>query len=248
MSIIYESPDFIAVNKPAGILTHKTIASQEKKEAVLTDWLLEKYPEIKTVGDDPETRPGIIHRLDKDTSGIILIARNQKFFEYLKNLFQTRQIKKTYLALVWGELRPPAGIIKTPIGIKNGTVRRSVWQKKVKNFKEAITEYRVKNSYSFNSQIFSLLEVFPQTGRTHQIRIHLSSIGHSVVGDQLYGRQKSQPPFELSRQFLHCFSLEFSLPSENNRPGQRLKLESDLPDELQNILNKLAANKKITAL
>lgn len=243
-SIIYQTSDFIAVNKPAGVLTHATIASQEKKETILTDWLLEKYPEIKAVGDDPETRPGIVHRLDRDTSGIILIARNQKFFEYLKNLFQTRQIKKTYLALVWDELRPPTGIIKTPIGIKNGTVRRSVWQKKVKNFKEAITEYRVKNYYSFDSRKLSLLEVFPQTGRTHQIRIHLSSIGHPVVGDQIYGRQKAKLPFEFNRQFLHCFSLEFSLPSENNHPGRRLKLESDLPNELQDILNKLAANKK----
>lgn len=242
LSIIYQTPDFIAVNKPAGILTHATAASQEKKEAVLTDWLLEKYPEIKTVGDEPEIRPGIVHRLDRDTSGIILICRNQKFFEYLKKLFQARQIKKTYLALVEGELMPKTGIIKTPIGVKIGTIKRSVWRKKVKNFKEAITEYRVKNYYSFDSQTFSLTEIFPQTGRTHQIRIHLTSLGHPVVGDRMYGRRRTKPLFDLNRHFLHCFSLEFSLPSKNDSAGRRLKLETELPEELRKVLQQLKKN------
>ena len=96
ISLIYETSDFIAVNKPAGVLTHPI---KDLREETLVDWILEKYPEVKNVGDEPEIRPGIVHRLDRDTSGVILIARNQEFFEYLKNLFKTRQIKK--LTWLW---------------------------------------------------------------------------------------------------------------------------------------------------
>ena len=232
ISVIYETKDFVAINKPAGLLVHplKPKTSNLKPEETLVDWLLEKYPEIKNVGDDPELRPGIVHRLDRDTSGIILIARNQKFFEYLKNLFQTHQIKKTYLALVWGKLEPKIGEIKTPIGLKTGTIKRTVWQKKAKDFKEAITEYQVKKYF----QDFSLVELTPKTGRTHQLRIHLASINHPVVGDKIYGFKKRKIPFDLKRQFLHAVSLEFS-PA----PGQRLKLEAVLPEDLQRVLDNL---------
>ncbi|MBI2591819.1 MAG: RluA family pseudouridine synthase [Candidatus Brennerbacteria bacterium] len=227
-SIIYETDDFVAVNKPAGLLVHKTAASEEE---TLVEWLLKKYPEIKTVGDDPENRPGIVHRLDKDTSGVILIARNQKFFEYLKNLFKTHQIKKTYLALVYGKLEPLTGVIEKPIALKSGTIKRTAHLGgKVRMVKEAITEYKVKKYLRLNSQDFSLVELFPKTGRTHQLRVHMASISHPIVGDRLYGRKNVN--FDLERQFLHAESIEFSLPE-----GRRIKIEAELPLDLMKILD-----------
>jgi len=243
ISLIYETKDFIAVNKPAGLLVHPINDSrfkiQDSKEETLVDWALERYPEIKNVGDEPEIRPGIVHRLDRDTSGVILICRNQKFFEYLKNLFKTHQIKKTYLALVWGKLEPKIGEINTPIGIKSGTIKRTVYQKKVKDLKEAITGYEVLKYYQHKSDsnqhesaTFSLLKVTPKTGRTHQIRIHLASINHPVAGDKLYGFKKMKIPFDLDRQFLHAVSLEFS-----SADGHRIRIEAELPEELKTIID-----------
>ena len=236
IDIIYENDDFAAVNKPAGVLVHRPEkgpkASQEG--GVLADWIEEHYPEAKEVGD-PSTssgqasrnlRPGIVHRLDEDTSGIILIAKNQRFFEYLKGLFQKHEVKKTYIALVHGRTAP-RGKIEKPIGLKSGSVKRSVNAKGMKMVKEAVTEYRllkVLNGYS-------LLRVFPHTGRTHQIRVHLASIGHPIVGDKLYGRKKEDKNIGLERQFLHAESVEFNL--EN---GNRMKIEADLPEDLKDFL------------
>lgn len=241
--VIYQDKNFLALYKPAGVLVHqinlKSKTKNLKPELILVDWLLKRFPEVKNVGDEPQTRPGIVHRLDKDTSGVILVARNQKYFDYLKNLFQTRQIKKTYLALVYGKLEPKTGIINKPISLKSGAIKRTVWKGKLE--KEAITEYRVIKYIEIprvsalsprQSATFSLLEVMPKTGRTHQIRVHLSSIGHPIVGDSLYGPKEN--PFGLKRQFLHAKSLEFS-PEE----GKRIKIEAELPEELKNIIFKL---------
>lgn len=245
--VIYKDKNFLAVYKPAGLLVHPAkfrIKNLELriKEPTLVDWLLKYYPEIsavggsafggKNIGDDSKTRPGIVHRLDKDTSGVILVARNQKYFEYLKNLFQTRQIKKTYLALVWGKLEPRTGVIKKPISIKSGAVKRTVWKGRLE--KEAITEYKVVKfiKLKVNKEkegFFSLVKVFPKTGRTHQIRVHLASVGHPIVGDSLYGPKKN--PFGLKRQFLHAESLEFSAEE-----GKRIKIEAEPPAELKNII------------
>lgn len=238
ISLIYETRDFIAVNKPAGVLVHEVSGAKHQalREETLVDWVLQRYPEVKNVGDpsinsgQANFRPGIVHRLDRDTSGVILIARNQEFFEYLKNLFKTHQIKKTYLALVWGKLEPKTGTIKTPIGIKTGTIKRTIWQKRAKSFKEAVTEYRVKKYFKG----FSLVELTPKTGRTHQLRIHLASIGHPVVGDKLYGFKKLKPPFNLERQFLHAVSLEFS-----SSAGHRIRIEAELPEELKGFIQNL---------
>lgn len=235
--LIYETRDFVAVNKPAGVLVHSIKSQKVQTELTLVDWVLERYPEVKNVGDDPESRPGIVHRLDRDTSGVILICRNQKFFEYLKNLFKTHQIKKIYLALVWGKLEPKTGIIKTPIGIKTGTLKRTVWQKRAKDFKEAVTEYRVKKYFHRMGQDFSLVELTPKTGRTHQIRIHLASLNHPVAGDNLYGFKKlslDKLGIDLNRQFLHAVSLEFSPAA-----GHRIKIEAELPEELKRIIDTL---------
>jgi 23S rRNA pseudouridine1911/1915/1917 synthase len=236
ISIIYEDKNFVALYKPAGILVH-SINKNNVTQFTLVDWLLKYYPEIKGVGDAPDIRPGIVHRLDKDTSGVILVARNQIYFEYLKKLFQTRQVKKSYLALAWGNVVPKKGVIKKAIFLKDGGVKRTVWRGK--NKKEAITEYEVLKFFNVengqNAQkpfLFSLVRLVPQTGRTHQLRIHLASIGHPIVGDSLYGY--SNNPFNLERHFLHAESLEFS-----SAAGRRLRIVSSLPEDLSKILDDL---------
>jgi 23S rRNA pseudouridine1911/1915/1917 synthase len=243
IEVIYETPDFLAINKPAGVLVHKIEVSKLKvSEETLVDWLLENYPEIKNVGDNPKIRPGIIHRLDRDTSGVILVCRNQIFFNYAKKLFQEHKIKKNYLALVWGRLKLRTGTIEKPIAIKSGTIKRTTWRGR--DEKTAITAYQVLKYLKYNgySSIvnkvlwFSLVKVQPKTGRTHQIRVHLASIGHFVVGDPLYEHKEN--PFGLKRQFLHAESLEFSL--EN---GQRIKIEAELPNDLKSVIEKLNEEK-----
>ena len=225
--IIYDDKNFLALDKPAGLLVHQTKIS---KELTLVDWLLKYYPDIKNVGDPSASsgqvnlRPGIVHRLDRNTSGVILIAKNQKYFEYLKNLFQNRQIKKTYLALVYGEIKPKIGIIEKPISLKPGSVKRTIWKGKME--KEAITEYKLVKFLKG----FSLVRVYPKTGRTHQIRIHLASIGYPIIGDNLYGPKTN--PLKLNRLFLHAESLEFPVSE-----GRKIKIEAELPKELKEILD-----------
>ncbi len=229
--IIYKDQNLLVLNKPAGLLMHGVAGKKQPESAqgeTLAAWLLKNYPEVRAVGDDPVTRPGIVHRLDKDTSGVLIVARNQKTFDFLKDLFQRRLVQKTYLALVAGRLNKKSGIIKKPIGIKTGSTKRSTASSKMQ--KEAITEFRVIKRLEIAGREFSLLEVAPKTGRTHQIRVHLASIGHPVAGDALYG--KSGNKLEgLARQFLHAKSIEFNMPS-----GERVRFEADLPEELRKIL------------
>lgn len=228
-SVIYEDKNFLAVNKPAGYLTHHVGQGKGANAPALTDWLLKRYPEIKKVGDEPVLRPGIVHRLDKDTSGVILVARNQKYFEYLKSLFQSRAVKKTYLALVWGEPKEKSGRIEAPIGLKSGTIRREVGGKKM--LKLAVTEFKLKSVYENEAgETFSLLEVRPLTGRTHQIRVHLRHVGHPIVGDPIYGRRKEKE----KQLMLHAASLEFEI-----EPGRRIKLEAELPENFEKTLETL---------
>jgi len=235
IEIIYENEDFLVLNKGAGITVHR-VENKEIEGPFLTDWLIKKYPEISTVGDNPKIRPGIVHRIDKDTSGILIIVKNQKSFEYFKKLFTEKKIKKTYLALVYGKIIGK-GTIKKPIGIKSGSVKRTVSAKKMKMIKEAITEYRTLKI--FQKGKFTLLEVSPLTGKTHQIRVHLASIGHPIVGDKLYGKKKDD--IKIERQFLHAYSLEFDMPN-----GGRIKIEADLPEELQKIIEELTNQDKET--
>lgn len=223
ISIIYEDDDILAVNKPAGIVVHGDSPN-------LVDLFVKNYPQIKNVGEDPE-RPGIVHRLDKDTSGILLVAKNQKAFEYLKEQFQNKKIKKRYIALVEGVVKKDKGIIDLAIGKSKKDFRKKLaGGKMIGKTREAITEYKVLER--FNN--FTLVEVFPKTGRTHQIRVHLKAIGHPVVCDKLYGPKTGACLFGLDRHFLHASSLEFKLPS-----GSVIKLEADLPEDLKNFLDML---------
>lgn len=240
--IIYEDKNFLAVDKPAGMLVHPT--SHKSEEQTLVDWLVERYPEISQVGDDPETRPGIVHRLDRETSGVMVITRNQNYFEYLKSLFQKHLVKKTYLALVFGEVKSKRGRIEKPIGLTNGTIKRRVESGRM--VKEAITDYELKRVFKIASKelkrentSFSLIEVEPKTGRTHQIRVHLKSIGHPIVGDKLYG-PRIQPEWA-TRLMLHSLSIEFLL-----KEGQRFQAGTEPPADYRKNIEFLESQTEIT--
>lgn len=206
MEVLFENSDYIALNKPAGMLVH--IFSHQKSETseTVVDWMKARYPQITAVGDDPLYRPGVVHRLDRETSGALLMALTQDSFLYLKSLFQNKTIRKTYFAIVAGVPKSPKGTISYPIGIKSGTTKRTIHG--AKNSKEAITEYEVIASREKEGELISLVRVRPLTGRTHQIRIHLNALHTPVLGDKLYGgkRNASRAP----RHMLHCSCLEFT--------------------------------------
>jgi len=233
IEVIFENEDFLIINKPSGLLVHPVVKA-DPQEPALTDWLLANYPQLETVGDEPQLRPGIVHRLDKETSGVLVVAKNQKTFEELKNLFQTRQIEKTYLALVIGQPAQNHGIIDLPIAKASKSTKRTSHVKPNQKSSAAITVWSVKKVYSTPEQILSLLKVKPRTGRTHQIRVHLAAINHPVVGDYLYGGKATQQyRSALKRTFLHAHSLKFKLGQTN------FYFEAELPAELQAFLDQL---------
>ena len=238
VKIIFEHKDFLIIDKPAGLLVHKT---NNLESYSLADIILKQYPEIRGVRDkyqskeaELQERDGIVHRIDKDTSGIIVIARNQKAFEILKQLFQDRQVYKEYICLVRGHLREPHGNITYPIirSKLDHTKRVAVMNAKQSGIKErtAHTEYWVDHEYSESS----LLRVVIHTGRTHQIRVHMKAIGHPIIGDILYGgKLEAQDTNSLLRQFLHAHKISFMYQ------GQEYSFISDLPLDLQDILSNL---------
>ncbi|OGY57768.1 MAG: hypothetical protein A3C03_00415 [Candidatus Colwellbacteria bacterium RIFCSPHIGHO2_02_FULL_45_17] len=234
MKIIYEDPDILAVNKPAGLLVHRT--PKKDAEETLADWIVKKYPDVAKVGDKPEERPGIVHRLDKDTSGVIVIAKSQRAFENLKDQFQSRLISKTYRAIVFGNPKQDTGTIEGMISLKPGTTKRTVHKGKMP--KEAVTDYKVIERF----ENAALLEVYPKTGRTHQIRVHLASINHPIMGDQLYGSKSSKKVFipKLDRQMLHAYKVELE-----SLKGTKITLKADEPEDFLAVLQYLRKTPKL---
>ena len=229
IKIIYEDENIIAVDKPAGIQVHP---DHNEKKNTLVNWLVYRFPEIKNVRDSSvgaELRPGIVHRLDKDTSGVMVVARNMKSFGELKNLFKEHKAEKKYLALAQGILKNKRGIIDSPIARAGNYKKQTIAGRKTRTkIREAVTRYKVLKEFDG----YSLLEVIPKTGRMHQIRVHLFSIGHPVVGDKLYKLKQKLQPFsdsslslEVPRQMLHAESIEFELF------GKNYSFSSPLPDD-----------------
>lgn len=222
IDVIFSDNDIIVLNKPAGISVH---GGPQVRGKTLVDFLLEKFPEIKNVGDDPVVRPGIVHRLDKDTSGVMAVARNQKSFEVLKELFQKRLVEKIYLAIVCGKLRDRQGIISLPIGrvVKN-PLRRGVEtpKNKIRGARDAVTEYKVLKT----GDEYSLVELRPKTGRMHQLRVHMAAIHHPVACDKVYGGKNVCCPNGVTRQLLHAKSISFSF-----QEGKKFHFEVDPPED-----------------
>ena len=222
IEVLYSDDHIVVIDKPSGMVVHPGAG---KRSHTLVNALIYHFPDLRKVG--PEERPGIVHRLDKETSGLMVVARNLKAYTYLQQQFRKREVEKLYLGLVWGRMPEEKGKISWPIGrhIKHGE-RISV---KTKKPRDAETHYSVQKEY----KEFTLLEIKPITGRTHQIRVHLAAAGHPLVGDTRYGRLKTKR--SLPRLFLHAFYLSFIHPQTK----EKVEFSSPLPQDLKNFLEKL---------
>lgn len=233
LKILYEDNDVLVVDKPAGIIVFREAPAEAlAKEGSLIDLLIERYPDLKNVGETP--RYGIVHRLDKDTSGLLLVAKSTEALIFLQKQFKNRTVEKKYLALATGVIKEDREVIHTLIGRSKSDPRKqkASWLKDAnpKGKREAITEYKVLERF----KDYTLLEVQIKTGRKHQIRCHLSYIHHPIAGDTMYGFKDSPIPEGLDRQFLHAAYLKIQLPG-----GQIKEFNSGLPEGLRNIINNL---------
>jgi 23S rRNA pseudouridine1911/1915/1917 synthase len=225
VDVRFADAEVVVVAKPAGLVMHPGAGNAA---GTLVNGLLARFPEIENIGD--VMRPGIVHRLDRDTSGLVMIARSQSAFDHLVAQLSARSVERVYSALVWGELASPRGMIDAPIG-RSGARRTRMAVRDAG--KPARTEYIVLQA--FTHPVCSRLECRLETGRTHQIRVHLSAIGHPVVGDGTYGGSRESIP--LGRPFLHAGTLGFDHPVS----GERMRFEEPLPPELVEVLDRLAA-------
>jgi len=238
--ILYEDSDVLVVNKPSGLIVH---SDGRTEEPTLADWVLKTYPEMKNVGepfvrnDAIIPRPGIVHRLDRETSGVLVIAKTQGAFEYLKNQFQEREIVKVYNAFVYGAVKQNTGTITAPIGRSVKDFRLWSAERGARGeLREAVTEYKVLVRGTDDETMFhtfSFLEVRPKTGRTHQIRVHLKAVNHPVVCDTLYA-PKRICALGFTRLALHAHSLTFKTPV-----GVSITAEAPFPDDFANALDSL---------
>jgi len=215
--IIYEDENILVIDKPSDLLVHPTGNSKSEIRNPKPT-LIDFFPKAK-----------LVHRLDRDTSGLLLLAKNEKTQNWLKDQFKNRKITKKYIALAHGKLKDKTGIITKTISRsrKKGRIQTTA---PIGKRREAITRYKVIKEF----EDYSLLEVIPETGRTHQIRVHLASIGHPIAGDKQYKFKRQQEPKGLNRQFLHANYLKFNLPN-----GKTVKFESKLPEDLNKVLENL---------
>ncbi|PID84791.1 MAG: RNA pseudouridine synthase [Chloroflexi bacterium] len=227
LDIRYEDDDLILVNKPAGMVVHPSVGHDT---GTLVNAILYYCPDIE--GIDFTQRPGIVHRLDKYTSGLVVVAKNDRALRYMQAQFKERTIKKKYLALVEGQLTPPAALINAAIG------RDPRQRKKMAviplNASESARESQTRYETAVTYDDFTLVNCYPLTGRTHQIRVHLAYVGYPIVCDHIYGRRKRAFP-QLKRHFLHAAELTFKRPFDD----AELTFEAELPSELQAIINQL---------
>ncbi len=240
LDVVYEDDDIAVINKPAGMTVHAGSGKGEAgSKGTLVNALLHRFGNLSQV-DDP-LRPGIVHRLDKDTSGLMVVAKNDIAHRKLAAQFLHREVKKTYLALVHGWLPKPQGTVNTPIS--RDLKRRERMTTRRSDGRAAVTHWKVLKSIEGKHGKFSLLEIKIETGRTHQIRVHLASLGHPVAGDALYGAPRALPGYvgtaskaaSMGRHYLHSFALQFRHPI-SNKP---LSFEQPLPAELKEFLDRV---------
>lgn len=248
--ILFENDDLLIINKPAGLVVH---ADGRNHEPTLVDWIIERYPEINGVGESMTihhkdtqiviNRPGIVHRIDRDTSGILVIAKTQGSFEFLKEQFKSRNIHKTYYALVYGDIKQNEGTINEAIGRDSKDFRKKIAGKTARGMvRDAQTNYRVVERYvdlrkkdkQGKYEKYTLVECMPVTGRTHQIRVHLKWLNHPIVADHLY-KGKRKEVLGLSRIALHAANIEFISPV-----GANINISAELPNDIQTALDSLS--------
>jgi 23S rRNA pseudouridine1911/1915/1917 synthase len=258
LDVVFEDADLAVVNKPAGMMVHAGSGQNEdaRSRGTLVNALLYRFKALSSTGGD--LRPGIVHRLDKDTSGLIVVAKNDRTHAALGEMFSSRQMNKTYMALVQGKVERAKGTINA--GVSRDPVRRTrMTVQPQDNSRTAVSHYEVLRRIETRFGKFTLVKVRIETGRTHQIRVHMASIGHPVVGDTLYGgagqltdqvaaqaatskaaRRRSEPErLRLGRNFLHAARLEFVHP----RTKKLLELEAPLPPDLEEFLSRLEDEK-----
>jgi 23S rRNA pseudouridine1911/1915/1917 synthase len=248
LDVVYEDDDVAVINKPAGMQVHAGAGATEdaRNRGTLVNALLHRFNALSEVGG--ELRPGIVHRLDKETSGLIVVAKNDAAHHKLARQFSGRQVKKTYIALVQGWPKLDAGTIDAPIS--RDMSRRTRMTTRGVDGRSAVSHYKVLEKFQSAYGKFALVEVKIETGRTHQIRVHMASMGHPVVGDTLYGAAgelnpgnpgrtvgaaRALPRLSLDRNFLHAARVEFAHPAS----GKALSFEAPLPGELVSFMTKL---------
>jgi 23S rRNA pseudouridine1911/1915/1917 synthase len=227
LDILFENDDLLVINKPAGMVVHPAAGHAS---GTLVNAVLGYDPEIEGIGG--EERPGVVHRLDKETSGLILLAKNERAHRWLQDQFRFRKVEKTYLALVDGKPPTPSGRVEAYIG-RDPSHRKKMAIVPESRGREAISEYKTLESFKEHT----LLEFHPLTGRTHQIRLHCAFLGCPIVGDEVYGRKK--PTVEIGRHFLHAHKLKIVLPGEK----QPRFFEAPLPEELEQVLVSLRSTR-----
>ncbi len=232
LDVVYEDAQIAVVDKPAGIAVH---AGAGRQDGTLVNALLARYPEMSTL--EPKERPGIVHRLDMDTSGLMVVARTPFAASRLIADIKARQVERRYIALVLGQLPRGAGLIDRPIG-RHPT--RRTRQSVIEGDKPARTRFASRGNYKVGDNYVSLVELKLETGRTHQIRVHLQAIGYPIIGDPTYG--VSLPALPLDRQFLHAYRLEFEHPETR----KRLAFESSLPGDLRRIMARVGPSNTVT--
>jgi len=233
LDVVYEDDDLAVINKPAGMMVHVGAGATEaaRNRGTLVNALLHRFSQLSSSGD--ELRPGIVHRLDKETSGLLVIAKNDAAHRRLAMQFASRQVKKHYIALVHGWLKQDHGTIAAPVS--RDLLRRTRMTTRRSGGRSAITHYNISRKLDSKHGKFTLLDLQIETGRTHQIRVHLASVGYPVVGDTLYGAPKSIGDLSLTRNFLHAASLQFTHP----RTGEKMSFFRPLPEGLRDFLNNL---------
>jgi len=261
VNILYEDKNLLAIDKPTGISVH---SDGKTKEKTISDWIMSNYPSLEKVGEPFITegkdgkkikipRPGVVHRLDKETTGVLLVAKNQKTFLFLKEQFQSHKIKKIYRAFVYGYVTDPKaslatgkrGVINVPIGRSPKDVRAYTAGRGAREpLREAVTEYTILNKFTDTDDDelkkkvehqFSYIEAYPKTGRTHQIRVHMRYLNHPVVSDPIY-RGAKDLSLDMKRLALHACSITFSLPK-----GEVKTIESPLPTDFKKVISKYLA-------
>lgn len=229
LPILYEDKNYVVINKPPGLVVH---SDGKTKEPTVTDWVLEHYPETQGVGEPIQLtkggvidRPGIVHRIDRETSGALIIAKTQEAHAHLKEQFQNREVIKTYRAFLHNNLKTDEGVIDRPIGRSRNDFRKYSTQMSARGeMREAITHYRVL----LRTKDFTYVEANPKTGRTHQIRVHFTALNHPVICDKLYAPNRDCA-LGFGRVALHALSVEFT-----NLEGKKVKVEAPLPEDFKN--------------
>jgi len=240
--IIFENQDYLVINKPAGLVVH---ADGKTTESTLVDWIMENYPEIENVGEPlvlvskgggeiTIKRPGIVHRLDRETSGVMIIAKNPESFEFFKQAFKDRDVQKSYTAIVWGSVKEEEDTIDAPIARSKSDFRKwSAQRGRRGQERPAITDYKVLSRFEDNGQKFTLLELSPKTGRTHQIRVHMKYMNHPIICDSLYAEGKPKV-LGFDRTALHSRQIKFTDPS-----GVERVFDAPYPEDFLKVISTL---------